>query len=60
MNQVPLYVGAFLTALAIWASLESIRPLERDSKKDKSITPLIAAGMWLLDFVAVIMLGTGA
>lgn len=60
MNQVPLYAGALLTALAIWASLESIRPLERDSKKDSSITPVVAAGLWLLDFVAVILLNSGA
>lgn len=44
MNILAL-VPAFLISLAIWCSLESIRPGDH---KDKSITPLLAGIMWLV------------
>lgn len=56
MNQVPLYAGAVLTAFAIWASLDSIRPLDG---KPRTFNTVAAAGLWLLDFAAVILLSSG-
>lgn len=47
-----LFLPIILLCVAIWASLESIRP----EQKDRSITPLIAALAWLVALSSVLVI----